>query len=154
MLDYDLAELYEVENRALKQAVKRNIDRFPKDFMFTLTNQEVNNLVSQNVIPSKSHFGGALPFAFTEQGVSMLSSVLRSPKAIQVNIAIMRTFVFLRQYALTHQDLTAKLKEMEAKFNKRFKDVYQAINYLLEKDKEETEQAKKRPQIGFRRNET
>jgi hypothetical protein len=149
MLDFDLAELYEVETRALKQAVKRNSDRFPNDFMFPLTNNEVEALVSQNVIPSKSYFGGALPFAFTEQGVAMLSSVLKSKKAVQVNIAIMRAFVFIRQYALSHKDLTEKLKEMESKYNKQFKDVYEAINYLLQKDKQEAEQ-KERKRIGFK----
>ena len=110
MLDYDLAELYEVETRALKQAVRRNIKRFPMDFMFELTNEEVDSLVSQNVIPSKSKFGGALPMAFTEQGLAMLSGILKSDKAIDVNIAIMRAFVFIRRYALSHQDLTEKLK--------------------------------------------
>ena len=149
MLDFDLSKLYEVETRALKQAVKRNIDRFLNDFMFMLTDDEVNEMVSQNVIPSKSYFGGALPFAFTEQGVSMLSSVLRSQKAIQVNIAIMRAFVFIRQYALTHKDLTDKLKELETKYNKQFSDVYEAINYLLKKDKQEIEQ-KERKRIGFK----
>src|SRR5437870_4265474 len=85
MLDYDLAALYEVETRALKQAVRRNIHRFPEDFMFELTRDEIEQMVSQNVIPSKSYLGGALPFAFTEQGVAMLSSVLKSKKAVQVN---------------------------------------------------------------------
>jgi hypothetical protein len=86
MLDFHLAELYEVETRALKQAVKRNMERFPSDFMFKLTEKEMEMVVSQNVIPSKSYFGGAVPFAFTEQGVAMLSSVLKSKKAIAVNI--------------------------------------------------------------------
>jgi phage regulator Rha-like protein len=93
MLDFDLAEMYEVETRALKQAIKRNIDRFPNDFMFELNEKEIENLVSQSVIPSKSKLGGAKPFAFTEQGVAMLSSVLNSKKAIQVNIAVIRAFV-------------------------------------------------------------
>lgn len=90
ILDYDLAMLYGVETRVLKQAVKRNVKRFPDDFMFVLTLDEVNSLVSQNAIPSKSYFGGALPMAFTEQGVTMLSIVLRSKRAVQVNIAIPR----------------------------------------------------------------
>jgi hypothetical protein len=93
MLDFELAELYRVETRALKQAVRRNADRFPGDFMFKLNANEMGSLVSQNVIPSRGKFGGARPMAFTEQGVAMLSSVLRSPRAVQVNIAIMRTFV-------------------------------------------------------------
>jgi hypothetical protein len=100
MLDMDLATIYEVETRVLKQAVRRNLDRFPEDFMFELTFEEMNNLVSQFVIPTLNHFGGAKPFAFTEQGVAMLSSVLKSKKAIQMNIAIMRAFVLMRQFAL------------------------------------------------------
>jgi len=144
MLDFDLAELYEVENRALKQAVKRNRDRFPDDFMFVLSEKEVAEVVSQNVIPSKSYLGGALPFAFTEQGVSMLSSILRSKKAIQVNISIMRAFVFIRQYALSHKDLTEKLKELETQYNRQFKDVYEAIHYLLQKDQQQNEQGERK----------
>ena len=103
MLDFDLAEMYQVETRALKQAVKRNISRFPSDFMFVLTEQEIDFMVSQFVIPSKKHLGGALPFAFTEQGVAMLSSVLRSEKAIDINITVMRAFVVLsrRDISLT-----------------------------------------------------
>jgi hypothetical protein len=149
MLDFDLAELYEVENRALKQAVKRNRDRFPDDFMFVLSEKEVAEVVSQNVIPSKSYLGGALPFAFTEQGVSMLSSILRSKKAIQVNISIMRAFVFIRQYALSHKDLTEKLKELETQYNRQFKDVYEAIHYLLQKDQQQNEQGE-RKKIGYK----
>jgi len=144
MLDFDLAELYEVENRALKQAVKRNTNRFPDDFMFVLSEKEVAEVVSQNVIPSKSYLGGALPFAFTEQGVSMLSSILRSKKAIQVNISIMRAFVFIRQYALSHKDLTEKLKELETQYNRQFKDVYEAIHYLLQKDQQQNEQGERK----------
>ncbi len=150
MLDYDLAELYEVETRALKQAVRRNIKRFPLDFMFELTNEEVNSLVSQNVIPSKSKFGGASPMAFTEQGLAMLSGILKSDKAINVNIAIMRAFVFIRRYALSHQDLTNKLKKLESKYDKKFADVYEALKYLLEKDKKEVEQSN-RTRIGFKK---
>ncbi|MCX6232912.1 MAG: ORF6N domain-containing protein [Bacteroidetes bacterium] len=95
ILDVHLAELYEVETRVLKQAVRRNIGRFPDDFMYQLTDAEIEDVVSQNVIPSKRHLGGAIPFAFTESGVAMLSSVLNSKKAIYVNIAIMRTFTKL-----------------------------------------------------------
>lgn len=149
MLDFDLAELYEVETRILKQAVKRNLDRFPDDFMFLLTEEEVDQMVSQNVIPSKSNFGGALPFAFSEQGVSMLSSILRSKKALEVNIAIMRTFVFIRQNMLSNIDLTEQLKQFEYKYDTQFKDVYEVLNYLLQKDKGNTEQ-KARKKIGFK----
>jgi hypothetical protein len=152
MLDFNLAGLYEVENRALKQAVKRNIQRFPADCMFQITRSELKNLTSQ-FVTSSSEWGGTrhLPFAFTEQGVAMLSGVLKSKKAVQVNIAIMRAFVFTRNYALSHKDLTEKLKELEGKYDKQFNDVYEAINFLLQKDRQETEQ-KERKRIGFKTN--
>ncbi len=150
MLDFDIASLYGTETKILKQAVRRNITRFPSDFLFELTRSEYNSLRSQIVTlePGKGKFSKYLPFAFTEQGVSMLSSVLRSDKAIQVNIVIMRAFVLIRQYALSHKDLTRKLNELETKYNKQFKDVYDAINFLLQKDKLETKQ-KLRRRIGF-----
>lgn len=116
MLDFELAELYETETRTLKQAVRRNSNRFPEDFMFELTNDEMNHLVSQFVIPSKSKFGGASPFAFTEQGVAMLSSVLNNERAIEINIAIMRSFVSLRKFALTYEELTKRVTEIEEQF--------------------------------------
>lgn len=134
MLDFDLAALYEVETRALKQAVRRNLERFPEDFMFELKENEVQKLVSQFVIPSKSYFGGALPFAFTEQGVAMLSSILKSSKAIQVNIAIMRAFVEFRRYALTYAELAQKIAGMEAKFEKEFADVHEVLKWLGEEN--------------------
>jgi len=164
MLDFDLAELYEVETRVLNQAVKRNIKRFPIGFMFQVTKAELESirlqvdiasienktLISQIVISKKGTRGGTqkLPFAFTEQGVAMLSAVLRSEKAINVSIAIMKAFVFIRQYALSHKDLTEKLKELENKYDTKFKDVYEALNYLLSKDELETKQSK-RKRIGF-----
>ena len=98
ILDRDLAELYGVETRVLKQAVKRNIERFPEDFMIEATDEDINFMVSQSVIPSKQHLGGAKPFMFTEQGVANLSSVLKSPIAIEINIKIMRAFVSMRRY--------------------------------------------------------
>lgn len=131
MLDFDLAELYGVETRALKQAVKRNLDRFPADFLFELTKNEVDEMVSQNVIPGRGKLGGALPFAFTEQGVAMLSSVLRSKQAVQVNIAIMRAFVRLRELLSTHADLARKLEAMEKKYDAQFKVVFDAIRQLM-----------------------
>jgi hypothetical protein len=144
MLDFDLAEMYEVETRALKQAVKRNLDRFPSDFMFQLTKTEWHELITNcDNLPEGVKFSPATPFAFTEQGVAMLSSVLKSKKALQVNIAIMRAFVFIRQYALTNKDLTDKLKELETKYNKQFKDVYEAINYLLKDTKQKKQQAER-----------
>lgn len=150
MLDFDLAEMYEVENKRLKEAVRRNIDRFPADFMFELTKKEMETLRSQFATSKR---GGTRypPFAFTEQGVAMLASVLNSPKAIQVNIQIVRAFVYLRQYALSHKDLTEKLKKLERKYNKQFKDVYEALNYLLKKDKQEIAQGERR-RIGFKTN--
>ena len=99
MLDIHLAELYNVETRILKQAIRRNLSRFPNDFMFELTAEEVNKVVSQFVIPSKRSLGGAIPFAFTESGIAMLSSVLKSQKAIEMNISIIRAFVLLRKLA-------------------------------------------------------
>lgn len=112
MLDFDLAVLYETETRTLKQAVRRNIKRFPSDFMFVLTRQELNNLTSQFVM---SNYGGLrhLPFAFTEQGVAMLSTILKSEKAIEVNIAIMRTFVQLRKYASIHKEIFERIDNLE-----------------------------------------
>jgi hypothetical protein len=150
MLDFDLAELYEVETRALKQSVRRNIDRFPEDFMFQLTKNEWQELITIcDKLPEGIKFSPATSFAFTEQGVAMLSSVLKSKKAMQVNIVIMRAFVLMRQYALSHKDLTIKLQELESLYNKQFMDVYEAINYLLQKDNQETEQ-KHRKRIGFK----
>lgn len=154
MLDFDLAELYEVETRALNQAVKRNIDRFPEDFMIQISRDEYNSLRSQFVTleTGRGKYTKYLPYAFTEQGVSMLSSVLNSSKAIHVNIQIIRAFVFIRQYALSHKDLTVRLQELETKYDKhdkQFKDVYDAINFLLQKDNQEIEQ-KHRKRIGFK----
>jgi hypothetical protein len=114
ILDFDLALLYNVETRVLKQAVKRNNNRFPEDFMFILSETEINQLVSQSVIPSKSNLGGALPFAFTEQGIAMLSSVLNSEKAIEVNISIIRAFVTIRQFTLTYTELKDRIVEIES----------------------------------------
>lgn len=131
MLDFDLAQLYRVETRALKQAVKRNLKRFPDDFMFELTRKEVDLLVSQNVIPSRGKLGGGIPMALTEQGVAMLSSVLRSARAVQVNIAIMRTFVRLRKMLLSNSDLARKLAALERKYDTQFKVVFDAIRELM-----------------------
>jgi hypothetical protein len=132
MLDFYLAELYGVETRALKQAVRRNPDRFPPDFMFELSPVEVEILVSQTVIPTRGKLGGATPFAFTEQGVAMLSSVLRSPRAVQVNIAIMRAFVRLREMLMSNADLARKLLALENKYDAQFRIVFDAIRELME----------------------
>ena len=149
MLDFDLAELYLTETKYLKRTVRINIKRFPPDFMFELTKPEWETLRCD--ISTSNSRGGTryLPFAFTEQGVAMLSGILNSDKAIEVNIAIMRVFVFIRQYALSHNDLTAKLLELESKYDKQFKDVYDAINFLLNKDDLQTRQ-NQRKRIGFK----
>ena len=149
MLDYHLAELYQVETRALKQAVKRNIERFPSDFMFVLTKEEANLLlsigVSQSVIPPDYNFGVAMPMAFTEQGVAMLSSVLRSKVAIEVNISIMRAFVLMRQMVIGYEELLRRIEELEVSTDAQFNELYQALTQLLSQSK----QQKERRPVGF-----
>lgn len=143
ILDRDIAQLYNIETRALKQAVKRNIKRFPRDFMFTLTESEVATMVSQNVIPSKKYFGGSKPMAFTEQGVAMLSSVLNSERAIEINIAIMRAFVKLRQLMESNKNLAKKIAALELKYDGQFQIVFEAIKQLMQEDN------KHKNRIGF-----
>lgn len=149
MLDYHLAELYQVETRALKQAVKRNIERFPGDFMFVLTREEANLLlsigVSHFVIPPDYNFGVAMPMAFTEQGVAMLSSVLRSKVTIEVNISIMRAFVLMRQMAIGYEELSRRIEELEVSTDAQFNELYQALTQLLSQSK----QQKERRPVGF-----
>lgn len=152
MLDRDLAELYGIETRALKQAVKRNRERFPKDFMFEMTTREIDGMVSQNVIPSKSYFGGAKPFCFTEQGVTMLSCILNSKTAIEVNIRVVRVFVKMREYALTHKEILKQLAvlEKEVKGNSQdIENIFMVLKELIEKQSNPTPRNK----IGFRRSE-
>jgi len=149
MFDFDLAFLYETETRLLKRAVRRNIERFPEDFIFQLTKQECRELIPNwDNLPER--FSPSAPFAFSEQGVAMLSSVLKSRKAVQVNITIMRAFVFIRQYALSHKDLANRLNELEAKYDRKFSDVYEALNYLMQKEKQLTHQ-KERTRIGYKK---
>jgi len=146
MLDRDLAALYGVETRVLKQAVRRNADRFPPDFMFTLTWDELQLIPldqrskpaqagprsrSQSVILNRGRNVKHLPFVFTEQGIAMLSSVLHSPRAIAVNIEIMRAFVRLRELLATHVDLAKRLAEMESKYDQKFAVVFEAIRKLM-----------------------
>ena len=131
MLDRDLAELYQVETRALKQAVKRNIKRFPSDFMFFLTDTEIEMMVSQSVIPSKKSFGGALPYAFTEQGIYMLATVLRSDVAIDINIAIMRTFTKLREFSKHYNALAKQIMAVERKSDKQYEKLKKALDELM-----------------------
>ncbi|MFC1560051.1 ORF6N domain-containing protein [Candidatus Margulisiibacteriota bacterium] len=131
MLDSDLAKLYRVPTFRLNEQVKRNLDRFPEDFMFRLSKEEYSNLISQNAI---SRWGGVrkLPRVFTEQGVAMLSSVLRSKRAVHVNIQIMRAFVKLRRILSSHAELRRKIEEMERKYDANFKVVFDAIRKLME----------------------
>ena len=133
MLDADLASLYGVETRALNQAVKRSIERFPSDFMFHLTADEAAFLRSQTVTlkTGRGRHRKYLPFAFTEQGVAMLSSVLRSPRAVQVNIEIMRAFVRLRKMLASNAELAKKLSALEKKHDAQFKVVFEAIRQLM-----------------------
>jgi len=165
ILDFDLAALYGVEARALNQAVKRNLARFPDDFMFQLTPAEADeilHLVSQSVTPapggssnssqtvmsSRKHRGRAyLPYAFTEQGVAMLSSVLRSTRAVQVNIAIMRTFVQLRRLMDSNRDLARRIDSLENKYDEQFRVVFDAIKRLIAEDK--ARKSRPRREIGF-----
>ena len=146
LLDSDLAELYEVDIKVLNQAVKRNIGRFPADFMFQLTNEEADSLRSQIVTlkAGRGHHRKYLPYAFTEQGVAMLSSVLHSNRAIHVNIEIMRAFVRLRQWLASNVELARKLDALERKYDAQFKIVFDAIRELMTPP----EQKKKRP-MGF-----
>jgi hypothetical protein len=146
MLDRDLAEMYGVETRVLNQAVKRNISRFPDAFMLRLTKDESEWLVSQNVIPHKKYLGGSLPNVFTENGVAMLSSVLNSERAIQVNISIMRTFTLLRETLSAHKELKRIIEGMEKKYDSQFKVVFDAIRQLMSPP-----EAKKKRAIGFGR---
>jgi len=146
MLDRDLAYLYGVETRALNQAVRRNIARFPEDFMFQLTSDEMKIWKSQIVISNKEKMGlRRRPYAFTENGVAMLSSVLNSERAIKVNIQIMRTFTKLREMLMTHKDLKEKIEAMEKKYDYQFKIVFEAIKELLEPP------VKAKKKIGFLR---
>jgi hypothetical protein len=144
MLDRDLADLYGVETKHLKQAVKRNVERFPDDFMFQLTREELENWRSQFVTSKADKMGLRYPpMAFTEQGVAMLSSVLRSKRAVQVNIEIMRAFVRLRQMLEAHKDLRRKLAALEKKYDDQFKIVFEAIAELMAPPE------KPRKKIGF-----
>jgi phage regulator Rha-like protein len=155
MLDRDLAGMYGVETRVLNQSIKRNLNRFPKDFMFQLSEKEFKNLISQNVTSS---WGGTrkLPYAFTEQGVAMLSSVLNSETAIEVNIRIIRVFTRLREYALTHKEILMQLAKLEKeissnnrnteKNSKDIENIFMVLKELLEKDSKPTPRNK----IGFK----
>jgi len=149
MMDEDLAQLYQVETKVLVQAVKRNIRRFPEDFMFQLTAEEHSALRSQFVTSSGRTGRRYAPYAFTEQGVAMLSSVLHSDRAVLVNIEIMRTFVRLRAILASHKDLAQKLMSLERKYDQQFKVVFDAIREIMN-----PKELPNRRQIGFGRKET
>jgi phage regulator Rha-like protein len=163
MLDFDLAQLYEVETRILNQSVKRNIDKFPEDFMFQLTKKEWDILKSQIVISKTETRGGTqkLPFAFTEHGVTMLASVLRSKKAIKMNIAIVRAFTAMRHFANSHKDLFEQINDLRNQMQTRLGEhdtqlsaIYDALENLLDKKQDELdakENWKKRERIGFKK---
>ena len=149
MLDRDLAKLYGVKAIRLREQVKRNIERFPDNFMFQLTGEEVEFMVSQNAIPSKKHLGGYLPYAFTEHGLLMLANVLKSPKAILVSIRIIEVFVKIREMILTHKDILLKLEILEKDVSENKKDISVIFEYLKELLNPPTPPRKR---IGFRRN--
>ena len=157
MLDRDLASLYGVATKVLNQAVQRNLKRFPLDFMFKLNTTEAENLRSQIVTSS---WGGQryLPYTFTEQGVAMLSSVLQSDQAIEVNIQIMRTFTKLREMLMQNHELKAKIETMERNYDSQFKNVFEAIKLLINNDQviqrqlSETEEKQHNKQFGFKPN--
>lgn len=147
MLDRDLAELYGVETKRLKEQVKRNIDRFPDDFMFELTKEEFEVLRSQNATSKMEGRGGVryLPYAFTEHGVLMLSNILNSEKAVKVSIQVIRAFSMLKQMLSTHEDLKKKIEEMENRYDHQFRIIFDAIKQLIEED------LKPKRDIGFER---
>jgi hypothetical protein len=149
MLDKDLASLYDVKPIRLREQVKRNMKRFPDDFMFQLNDQEIDSMVSQNAIPSRKHLGGYNPYVFTEQGVAMLSTVLNSDRAIEVNIQIMRAFVKLREMLSTNKELAHKLMMLENRIEKHdgeIKAIFNAIRQLMVPP-----ETKSKKPIGFRR---
>jgi hypothetical protein len=150
ILDFEIAKMYQVETKYLKRIVRYNIKRFPADFMFELTKEEWNALRC-NFSTSKNTGGiRYLPFAFTEQGVAMISGLLNSDIAIEVNISIMRAFVMMRQFALTYQELSEKLIELEKQNSQKFDDIEQVLKYLIQKDNQNTQQ-ETRKQVGYKK---
>ncbi|HTE23594.1 ORF6N domain-containing protein [Flavitalea sp.] len=145
ILDIHLAEMYGVETRVLKQAVRRNIERFPEDFMFELTEEEIKSVVSQNVIPHKKYLGGAVPFAFTETGVAMLSSILKSKTAIDMNIAIVRAFIAIRKITADYKEVLNIINAMRLQYDANFDELYSALEGLIKSPQPP------RARIGFRR---
>lgn len=157
MLDFDLAELYDVETKRLKESVRRNKVRFPTDFMFQLTKQEFDSLRSQIATSNKRGGTRYMPFAFTEQGVGMLSGVLNSDKAVQMHIAIVRAFVALKQFVLNYKDLANQIKEIKStvtNHSEQLNQIYDAIENMMDENEEKKEQKrlwKERERIGFKK---
>ncbi len=155
MLDRDLADLYEVKALRLRQQVKRNQDRFPDNFMFKLTEEETDFMVSQNAIPSRQHLGGHLPYVFTEHGVLMLANVLKSERAIKMSIRIIEIFVKVREMLLTHKDILLKLEKIEQKLaghDDKILLIFECLKQLEQARQQQEEQAN-RIRIGYRREE-
>lgn len=150
MLDFDLAELYEVETRVLNQAIKRNIDSFPEDFMFRLTKEEWDEIMSSQIVMTSKRPKSALPYAFTEHGVTMLASVLKSPKARKMNIAIVRAFVALRKTLLNIDKLKTHIQELESKYDKQFADIFEAIQFLINENQNHNNNLE-RTKIGYKK---
>lgn len=157
MLDFDLAELYETETKRLKESVRRNKSRFPPDFMFELTKEELTSLRTQFATSNKRGGTRYLPFAFTEQGVAMLSGVLNSEKAIQMNIAIMRAFVEIRRFALNYKDLAVQINEIRktvSSHSEQLNQIYDAFENMMEEKQDKLEEKRqwaKRERIGFKK---
>lgn len=152
MLDKDLAELYGIKPIRLREQVKRNLLRFPINFMFQLTETEVEDMVSQNAIPSRKYLGGHLPFVFTEYGVLMLANILKSDRAIKVSIRIIEIFIRLREMLITHKDILHKIEEMEKKYTDHDQKIMLIFKYLrqLEQTRQEESDFKKRRKIGYK----
>jgi hypothetical protein len=151
MLDFDLAELYGVSTKALNQAMKRNLDRFPPDFCFQLNKEQWDSLRSQFVILKKGRgkHSKFLPYAFTEHGVTMLASILRSERAVKMNIAIVRAFIALRKISMHYNELAEKIKELEIRYNKQFSDIYDVL-LAMQEDKKQLDDFANRERIGFK----
>jgi len=155
MLDRDLAEMYDVKGFRLREQVKRNQDRFPENFMFRLTEEEVDTMVSQNAIPSKQVLGGSLPYVFTEHGVLMLANVLRSDRAVQMSIKIIEVFVKMREMLLTHKDLLMKIEKIERNVEGQGHEIKVLFEYLkkLMADNSQKRDQETRKRIGYNREE-
>lgn len=148
MLDRDLAELYEVKAIRLREQVKRNTERFPENFMFQLTDEEVDSMVSQNAIPSRQHLGGSLPYAFTEHGVLQLSNVLKSGQAVQVSINIIEVFIKIRELLLTNKDILLQLNQIRTSLNEHEDRIDMIYNYLKQFMQDEK---KPRTEVGYKK---